>query len=136
MRMNDQQTYRHDPVVSTEVVCPDDTNPMQMLKGGRLLQWMDNTAAICAQMHAGRICVTVGINDVRFLLPARIGDMVSIRATVDKTFTTSMAIKVEAWARAVGQQEAALITKGVFSFVAIGDDGRPTPVGERSHVSR
>jgi acyl-CoA hydrolase len=101
---------------------------MQMLKGGRLLQWMDNTAAICAQTFAGKICVTVGINEVCFLHPARIGDMISIRAVVSKTFTSSMAIKVEAWARAVGQEQPVLITRGVFSFVAIGKDGKPTPL--------
>lgn len=44
--------------VKTEVVCPNDTNPMGMLQGGQLVHWMDIAAAVCAQVHAEKICVT------------------------------------------------------------------------------
>lgn len=115
-------------IISTEVVCPDDTNPMHMLKGGRLLQWMDNTAAICAQTYAGTICVTVGIQDVRFIRPSRVGDMITVRAVVSEIFNTSLTIAVEASARKVGEEESRLITTGSFSFVSIGADGKPVPL--------
>ena len=113
---------------STEVVCPDDTNPMHILKGGRVLQWMDNTAAICAQTFAGAICVTAGIQDMRFLSPARIGDMVSVKATVTRIFKTSMTIRVAAQARKVGEAFERLIAEGVFTFVSIDSEGKPIPL--------
>lgn len=122
------------PVISTDVVCPDDTNPMHMLKGGRLLHWMDNTAAVCAQMFAGRICVTAGIQDVRFLRPAGIGDMLTVRAVVTQVFNTSMSVSVEATALRVGEKDPRLISTGIFSFVSIGSDGRPLPLAHADPV--
>lgn len=43
-------------IFKTEVVCPNDTNPMGILKGGRLVEWMDIAAAVSAQTHAEKIC--------------------------------------------------------------------------------
>ena len=50
--------------IKTEVICPNDTNPMGLLQGGHLVQWMDIAAAVCTQTHAEKICVTACINDV------------------------------------------------------------------------
>ena len=52
--------------IKTEVVCPNDTNPMGILQGGRLVEWMDIAAAVCAQTHAEKICVTASIDKVDF----------------------------------------------------------------------
>jgi acyl-CoA hydrolase len=41
---------------------------MGILQGGRLVQWMDIAAAVCAQTHAEKICVTAAINQVAFVL--------------------------------------------------------------------
>ena len=57
-------------VITTEVVCPNDVNPMGILQGGRLVQWMDLASAICAQSHAENICVTASIDSVSFKAPA------------------------------------------------------------------
>ena len=70
--------------VKTEVVCPNDTNPMGMLQGGRLVQWMDIAAAVCAEIHAEKICVTAMINKVDFKHPAFVGDIITIRAKITR----------------------------------------------------
>lgn len=117
--------------VKTEVVCPNDTNPMGILQGGRLVQWMDIAAAVSAQTYAGCICVTVSIDSVSFKHPARVGDILIIEAEVTRVFRTSMVIAVKAWASAVGKKSRKLISSSDFVFVAINKKGKPTPLTPR-----
>ncbi|TND05359.1 MAG: thioesterase superfamily protein [Bacteroidetes bacterium] len=114
--------------IMTEVVCPNDTNPMGFLQGGRLMQWMDIGSAVCAQSHAGTICVTASIDEVKFKLPARIGDVISIKAKITRAFSTSMEIFVQAWSKKITSSESQLINEAFFTFVAIDDQARPVKV--------
>ena len=115
-------------IIKTEVVCPNDTNPMGMLKGGRLVEWMDVTAAVCAQTHAGNICVTASINHVDFNTSATVGDIITIHAKITRAFTTSMEIFVQAFARKVASLKNSLISEAYFTFVAIDENGIATSV--------
>jgi acyl-CoA hydrolase len=112
----------------TEVVCPNDTNPMGYLLGGRLVQWMDIASAVCAQNHAEKICVTASIDSVKFKHPAKVGDIVTIKAKITRAFHSSMEIYVQAWAKKILSQKAYLINEAFFTFVAIDDNGKPAPV--------
>lgn len=114
----------------TEVVCPNDTNPMGILQGGRLVQWMDIASAVCAQNHAEHICVTASIDSVKFRAPAKVGDIITIKARITRSFKSSMEIFVEAWAKKVISQKAYLINEAYFTFVAIDDYGNPSEVPE------
>lgn len=115
-------------VIKTEVVCPNDTNPMGILQGGRLVAWMDIAAAVCAQTHAGKICVTVSIDRVDFKIPAKIGDIITIKAVITRSFKTSMEIYVQSFARHVIESENKLISDAFFRFVALDDKGKPVTV--------
>ena len=67
--MKKNESYKNvadSETIKTEVVCPNDANPMGLLQGGRLVEWMDIGAAVCAQTHSGKICVTASINQVDF----------------------------------------------------------------------
>ena len=108
--------------IKTEVVCPNDTNPMGILQGGRLVQWMDIAAAVCAQTHAEKICVTVVINEVHFKHPAHVGDIVTIHAKITRAFNSSMEIFVQAFARKVLTGRNNLISEAYFTFVAIDEN--------------
>jgi acyl-CoA hydrolase len=114
--------------IKTEVVCPNDTNPMGILQGGRLVQWMDIAAAVCAQNHAERICVTALIDSVAFRSSARIGDIVTIRAKVTRAFTSSMEIVVRADAKNVLSQASYMVSEAFFIFVALDDHAHITAV--------
>ncbi|MDQ3109714.1 MAG: acyl-CoA thioesterase [Bacteroidota bacterium] len=114
--------------IKTEVVCPNDTNPMGMLLGGRLVQWMDIAAAVCAQNHAEKICVTASIDSVNFKNSARVGDIITIKAKITRAFETSMEIFVETQAKNVLSQESYLINEAYFTFVALDDQARATAV--------
>ena len=114
--------------IKTEVVCPNDSNPMGMLQGGRTVEWMDIAAAVCAQTHAGKICVTASINHVDFNATANVGDIITIHATITRAFNTSMEIFVQSFARKVLAEKKYLISEAFFTFVALNIEGRTTPV--------
>lgn len=114
--------------IKTEVVCPNDTNPMNILQGGRLVEWMDMAAAVCAQTHAEKICVTASINHVDFNEASKIGDIITINAKITRAFNTSMEILIHAFARKVLEGEKYLISEAYFTFVALDENGKITPV--------
>ncbi len=119
----------------TEVVYPNDANPMGMLQGGRLIQWMDTASAICAQTHAEKIAVTVSLDKVLFKNPAKIGDIITIKAKITRAFDTSMEIFVRAWARKVISMETYMINEAYFTFVALDDNAKPTLIPQIRPVS-
>jgi acyl-CoA hydrolase len=114
--------------IKTEVVCPNDTNPMGILQGGRLVEWMDIAAAVAAQTHSGKICVTASINHVDFNAAAKVGDIITIKAVITRAFNTSMEIFVQAFARKVLADQKYQISEAYFSFVALDETGKAVPV--------
>ena len=114
--------------VKTEVVCPNDANPMGILQGGRLVEWMDIGAAVCTQTHAGKICATASINHVDFNAAANVGDIITIGAKITRAFNSSMEIFVQAFARKVLQGKKYLISEAYFTFVALDDSSKAVPV--------
>ena len=87
------------------------------------MQWMDIASAVCAQNHSEHICVTVSIDSVRFKSPAKVGDIITIKAKITRSFTSSMEIFVQAWAKKIISQKAYLINESYFTFVALDDNG-------------
>ena len=121
--------------IKTEVVCPNDTNPMGMLQGGRLVEWMDIAAAVAAQTHSGKICVTASIDHVDFNKSAGIGDIITIKAALTRVFSSSMEVFVRANARKVTAGSIYLISEAYFTFVALDETGNPAPVIQLQPVS-
>ncbi len=115
-------------IIKTEVVCPNDTNPMGILQGGRLVEWMDIAAAVCAQTHAEKICVTASINQVDFNRAAMVGDIITVNAKITRAFNSSMEIFVHAFARKVLDGKNHLISEAYFTFVAMDDIGKASNV--------
>ncbi|HSN60516.1 MAG TPA: acyl-CoA thioesterase, partial [Ferruginibacter sp.] len=118
MKSNLYKNPSDSEIIKTEVVCPNDANPMGILQGGRLVEWMDIGAAVCAQTHSGKICVTASINHVDFNASAKVGDIISICARITRAFNSSMEIFVESYARKVLDGKKYLISEAYFSFVA------------------
>ena len=114
--------------IKTEVVCPNDTNPMGILQGGKLVEWMDIAAAVCAQTHADKICVTASINQVDFNAAAKVGDIITICARITRTFNSSMEIFVQSFARKVLEGKKYLISEAFFTFVALDENGNAATV--------
>ena len=109
-------------------VFPNDLNPHGTLFGGKLMQLVDGLAAIVAKRHSGRVCVTLGIDSVRFLNPARHGDILVCKASVNKTWKTSMEIGVKVIAEDFRTLEQKDILSAYFTFVAMDDDLKPVEI--------
>ena len=112
------------------VAMPADTNPYGDIFGGWLLSIMDSAAGtVAARFSKGR-AVTIAIDGMTFHRPVKIGDVVSVYADVVSTGRSSMKIEVSAWRRVRAGEETDRVTHAVFTFVAIGDDGRPRVIRE------
>ncbi|MGB7978106.1 MAG: acyl-CoA thioesterase [Chlamydiales bacterium] len=109
-------------------VFPNDLNAHGTLFGGRLMQVVDSLAAIVAKRHTGRVCVTLGIDSVRFLNPARHGDILVCKASVNRTWRTSMEIGVKVIAEDFRTLEQKDILSAYFTFVAMDDELKPTEI--------
>jgi acyl-CoA hydrolase len=111
-----------------EYVLPQHANIAGNVFGGQIMAWVDLCAAICAQRHAGRPCVTAFVDDLLFKRPVRVGQVVRLRAEVTATFRTSMEIdvRVEGEDTLTGERWPTVECRAVF--VAMDDDRKPTPV--------
>jgi acyl-CoA hydrolase len=111
-----------------EYVLPQHANITGTVFGGQIMGWVDLCGAICAQRHAGRPCVTVFVDDMLFKRPVRVGQVVRLRAMVTATFRTSMEIDVEVEGEDTLSGERWPTVTARLTFVALGDDRKPTPV--------
>ena len=119
---------RESLTINTEVVLPNDTNHVGNLFGGKLLQWLDITAAIAAQRHCGRVVVTAAINHVSFDNPIKQNSVVTLEAKVSRAFTSSMEVYVDVWVEHPVTNEKTKCNEAILTFVAIDQNGAPLPV--------
>jgi len=108
-------------------VFPNDLNAHGTLFGGRVMQIIDSLAAIVAKRHTGRVCVTLGIDSVRFLNPARHGDILVCMASINRTWRTSMEVGVKVLAEDFRTGNQKHILSAFFTFVPIDDHHKPVP---------
>src|ERR1700756_5922896 len=118
---------RGELVIQT-IAMPKDTNPNGDIFGGWLTSQMDLGSGILAAKTAQARVVTVAMEGMSFLHPVRVGDTVACYARVEKIGRTSMTIPIEVWVTRYKTGERVKVTHGVFTYVALGDDGRPIPV--------
>ncbi len=114
----------------TEFVLPNDTNTLGNLMGGRLLHWMDICAAMTAQRHTNRVCVTASVDSVDFRSPIHLGEIVNLESVVNRAFNTSLEVQVDVWAENPILGSRRKCNTAFFTFVAVDDAYRKTPVPE------
>ncbi|MBL6081589.1 acyl-CoA thioesterase [Belnapia sp. T18] len=108
------------------IAMPRDTNAGGSIFGGWTLSQMDLAGGTFAAEHAHGRVATVAIEAMRFLRPVSVGDEVSCYCSVVKAGDTSVAVKVETWARGRGHgKDPQKVTEGVFTFVALDEGGQP-----------
>ena len=123
----DSQFEGENPTTRT-IAMPADTNPSGDIFGGWVLSQMDISAGICAGQRAQGRVVTVSVDAMSFIRPVKVGDILGVYTKVARIGKTSIDIYVEAWVRRnmVGVREK--VTKGVFTFVAVDNRGKPRDV--------
>jgi len=137
--MKKKRSVRDSQVEMTQLVLPNDTNYLGNLLGGRLMEWMDIAAAISAQRHSNRVCVTAAVDDLVFHQPIRLGEVVTLRASVNRVFGTSMEVGVLVTAenQLTGVRKTA--NTAYLTFVAISGTGAPVkadPIHPQTAVER
>lgn len=112
--------------VMTEIVMPNDTNFMGNLMGGNLLRWMDIASAICAGRHCEAHVVTASVDHVSFQRPIRVGEVVTIEASVTRAFNTSVEVYVEVFASDIKGQNPRRCNHAYYTFVSLDEiNGKP-----------
>ena len=109
---------------------PADTNVSGDIFGGWLLSQMDIAGGMTAREAAHGRVVTVAVDRMVFHKPVYVGDAVCCYCEVEKVGHTSITVKIQAWAiRGAVHGERLLVTEGMFTFVAVDEEGRPQAVG-------
>ncbi len=115
-------------VFMTELVLPNDTNQLGNLLGGRLMHWIDIAAAIAAQRHSGFVCVTASVDELNFHHPIRLGEVVTLRASVNRAFHSSMEVGVVVDSLGLRGSPPRRANNAYLTFVAVDDHGHPVSV--------
>jgi acyl-CoA hydrolase len=112
----------------TEIVLPNDANPLNALLGGRLMHWIDLAGAMAAHRHSRAYVVTASIDHLDFLVPVRVGDFVILRSSVNRVFRTSMEVGVKVWVENYRSETSRHVSSAYLTFVAVDAAGNRMPV--------
>ncbi|MEO6954512.1 MAG: acyl-CoA thioesterase [Polyangia bacterium] len=112
----------------TELVLPGDTNAHGTIFGGKVMQWIDIAASVAAMRHSGGAVVTASIDALQFLTPIHVGEVVTLRASVNFAGRTSMEVGVRVDAENMRTGEHRYTTKAYLTFVAVDEHGKPRPI--------
>lgn len=123
-----EKTVQASRCTMTELVLPNDTNGLGNMRGGRLLHLIDICAAISAQRHSNRVCVTAAVDSVEFESPIYQGEVVVLESQVNRTFRTSMEVEINVWAENPRALTRRKCIRAYYTFVAVDEENKPTPV--------
>jgi acyl-CoA hydrolase len=112
----------------SELVLPNDANPLGALLGGTLMHWIDLAGALAAHRHSRNYVVTASIDHMDFLVPVQVGDLIILRSSVNRAFHTSMEVGVKAWVENYITDKRQHVGSAYLTFVAVDREGRRLPV--------
>jgi uncharacterized protein (TIGR00369 family) len=104
------------------------TNPMGNIHGGTIMKLADQAGAAAAIRHAGRICVTASIDRLDFLNPVHVGDLVTLKSSVNYVHRTSMEVGVRIEAETMTTGAIKHVASAYLIFVALDEHCRPVPI--------
>lgn len=122
------RTPKQSHVEKTEIVLPNDTNTLGNLLGGKLMHWIDIAAAIAGARHSNKVVVTASVDELIFLHPIKLGEVVILRASVNRVFRTSMEVGVKVFAQNLTTGEFKHANSAYLTFVALDESGKPTEI--------
>ncbi|MFD1707796.1 acyl-CoA thioesterase [Siminovitchia sediminis] len=128
MDQQPKKKMRESLTIKTSHVAPPDTNHHGNLFGGKLMSDIDDAASIAAGRFARKPVVTVSTDSVDFFKPIRIGDAVTLEAIVTWSGRTSMEVFVKVVSEHLLTGEKSIAAFSFLTFVALDENGRPTPV--------
>ena len=108
----------------TEIILPNDTNTLGNLLGGRLMHFIDLTGAMAAYRHSRTHVVTAAMDHIDFIRPVRLGDLLTLKSSVNRAFTSSMEVGVKVWAENTRTGGIVHVASAYLVFVAVDEHGR------------
>ncbi len=115
-------------VTITELMLPSHSNFSGKIHGGYILNLMDQIAFACASKHSGHYCVTASVNRVDFLNSIDVGELVTLKASVNYTGRTSMVIGVRVESENIQTGHIKHCNSSYFTMVAKDENGKNVPV--------
>jgi acyl-CoA thioesterase YciA len=119
-------------LAARHLAMPADTNPSGNIFGGWIMASMDAAAGMTTARLTERQAVTVAVSNMVFIQPVKVGDTVCFYTDVERIGRTSIMLNVEVWALRRGCGERIKVTQAEFTFVVVGDDGRPIQIDMRN----
>jgi len=110
-------------VVITQLMLPSHSNFSGKVHGGHILNLMDQIAFACASKHSNHYCVTASVNRVDFLNPIEVGELVTLKASVNYTGKTSMVVGVRVESENIQKKTTKHCNSSYFTMVAKDVDG-------------
>jgi acyl-CoA hydrolase len=119
----------------TEIILPNDANVLGNLLGGRLMHFIDLVGAMAAYRHSRTHVVTAAMDHIDFIQPVHVGDLLTLRSSVNRAFSTSMEVGVKVWVENTQTQAMLHVASAYLVFVAVDQNGRRVRVPELKPVT-
>ena len=111
-----------------QFVLPNDANPLGFILGGTVMHLIDIAGAIAASRHTRSQVVTASVDELQFLHPIKVGDMIILHARVNAAFSQSMEIEVEVFSEEALTGRRRPTSRAFLTFVAVDAAGHPAQV--------
>jgi len=122
------KTVAESAAETVEVVLPNDANPLGNMLGGKVMHLIDIAGAISAHRHSRCQVVTVAVDNLDFLYPIRVGELVVLRSHITRTFRTSMEAEVKVYREDYLTGKRQQTSSAFVTYVALNADGKPQAV--------
>ena len=111
-----------------QVVLPNDANPLGYILGGTVMHLIDIAGAIACHRHTRSLLVTAAVDDLQFLHPIKVGDLIILKAHVTCAFKTSLEAQVDVFSEETLTGRRQLTSRAFLTFVAVATNGVRVPV--------
>jgi acyl-CoA hydrolase len=111
-----------------QVVLPNDANPLGFILGGTVMHLIDIAGAIACHRHTRSLLVTAAVDDLQFLHPIKVGDLIILKSRVTCTFTTSLEVQVDVFSEETLTGRRQLTSRAFLTFVAVNESGERHPI--------
>lgn len=126
--MENYKSVKESRVSITELMLPSHSNFGGKVHGGHILNLMDQIAFACASKHSQQYCVTASVNRVDFLSPIEVGELVTLRASINYTGRTSMVVGVRVDAEDIKSGTKKHCNSSYFTMVAKDENGNSAAI--------
>lgn len=126
--MSEGKPVRESHTEYSEFALPNDANGLGNVLGGKVMHLVDLAAAMAAMRHARRPVVTASVDDLNFLHPIRIGQLIILRSSVNRVFRSSMEVGVKVLAEDLMTGNRQHTCSAYLTFVALDEKGEPMEV--------